>query len=198
MKGNSTCMRFPSSRSLVLLSCTFLSFYPLHALSLIMTRRDSLELNDYSANTEPLLSSDHPPPPPLARRKTLPIRIPRPLLFIGIPLLLTLLYASLTQIAPLPPLPTIRIVHPGDTKDATQNVLTVAEECACGIPSFGDAGKAQTEGERMCDIYGKDTLARSRLFTGTGARVQRTLEKAQRERRALKIGILGGSGTSCS
>lgn len=50
----------------------------------------------------------------------------------------------------------------------------------------------------MCDIYGKETLARSRLFTGTGARVQRMLEKAQRERRALKVGVLGGSGTFLS
>lgn len=78
--------------------------------------------------------------------------------------------------------------------DLAQNVLTVAEECACGIPSLGRGEETQSEGERMCDIYGKETLARSRLFTGTGARVQRMLEKAQRERRALKVGILGGSG----
>ncbi|GHJ86394.1 hypothetical protein NliqN6_2796 [Naganishia liquefaciens] len=160
-----------------------------------MTRRDSLEMSDFPGTTEPLLSAGQPQQP--QRRKSLPIRIPRPLLFIGIPIFLTLLYASLTQITPLPPLPTIRIVHPGDRIDGAQNVITIAEECACGIPSLGKGQEIQTEGERMCDIYGKDTLERSRLFTGTGGRVQRMLEKAQRERRALKVGILGGSVSAC-
>lgn len=148
----------------------------------------SLELREFTA---PLLPADRPASPPPPRKKAR--RIPRPLLLIAVPALLALLYATLTHIAPLPPLPSIRIVHSHD--DAAQNVLTVAEECACGIPSL--PADPPSSGEHLCDIYGKETLARSRLFLGTGARVQRMLATAQLERRPLKVGVLGGSVSAC-
>ncbi len=57
-------------------------------------------------------------------------------------------------------------------------------ECTCGYTE---------EGERLCRIYHRESLRRTRLVQGTGARVRRTL-LAAREGKALKIGILGGSG----
>lgn len=178
---------FPSVALVLLLS--FLFPFPIVPSHPMTRHRHSLEY------TDPLLpSQDGTPqtPTPTKRRKQL--RIPRQVYFILLPILLTLLYASLTQITPLPPLPRIRIVHASDTEADAQNVLTLAQECACGIPA--PAAGEQTEGQRLCAIYGKDTLARSRALLGTGARVQRMLDRAQRERRALNVGVLGGSGTS--
>jgi hypothetical protein len=59
-------------------------------------------------------------------------------------------------------------------------------KCTCGE---GDS----KEGQRLCEVYKPEGLDSTRLVQGTGARVRRALGKA-REGKAMKIGVLGGSG----
>ncbi|KAJ9101773.1 hypothetical protein QFC21_003112 [Naganishia friedmannii] len=176
-------------------------------------------------SSHPHTTSPSPSPSTTSTHRSRPFRIPRPLWYIAAPILLTLLYAALQPHTPLlPPLPTIRIVPAGS--DAVlqdvlageiKNVVAVDEECACGIPSPSPPSDSSSgsssalkhlkkplvpetaagPGERMCDVYTKEALARSRLHLGTGARVQRMLYKASRDRTRLKVGILGGSVSAC-
>jgi len=106
---------------------------------------------------------------------------------ISLPILLILIYAIVHPHIPgLPPLPKV-IIQSGSSQPAnSEKVQMYSEdsECTCGYTE---------EGERLCRIYHRESLRRTRLVQGTGARVRRTL-LAAREGKALKIGILGGSG----
>lgn len=114
----------------------------------------------------------------------------KPLLFVSIPFALVFLYSVVHPHVPgLPALPKVK-VHIGDSDDpvAGNHLVGIEEEhgCICG---------ATDEGRRLCEVYRKEGLAKSQLVTGSGARVRRVLQKA-RDGEKLKVGILGGSGTS--
>ena len=108
---------------------------------------------------------------------------------IGVPvLLLSLIYGIIRGNAPelLPDLHLPEIIYGGKT----DNFKSLAERCICGS---GEGGKERTEGERVCEVYGKEGLGWSRLHEGTGNRIKGFVEQAKTGRK-LKVGILGGSG----
>lgn len=107
---------------------------------------------------------------------------------IGVPvLLLSLIYGVLRGNAPeyLPDL------HLPDILAPIKLTESLAQRCVCGT----DEGEKDTEGKRVCEVYGKDGLLRSRLHEGTGSRIKEFIRKAKKGGK-LKIGIMGGSGES--
>lgn len=114
----------------------------------------------------------------------------KPIAALSAPFILLFLYALLHPHVPgLPPLPTVSI-HSGNKYTGPESFSSGGfggeVPCGCG---------ATEEGERLCRLYHKEGLKSSRLMEGTGARVRRFLHKA-REGHPVKVGILGGSGTS--
>jgi hypothetical protein len=105
---------------------------------------------------------------------------------IGIPvLLLSLIYGIIRGNAPdlLPDL------HLTDILAPIKLTESLSRRCVCGT----DEGKRDTEGKRVCGVYGKDGLLRSRLHEGTGNRIKDFVRFARTGKR-LKVGIMGGSG----
>jgi hypothetical protein len=105
---------------------------------------------------------------------------------IGIPvLLLSLIYGIIRGNAPdlLPDL------HLTDILAPIKLTESLSRRCVCGT----DEGKRDTEGKRVCEVYGKDGLLRSRLHEGTGNRIKDFVRFARTGKR-LKVGIMGGSG----
>lgn len=155
---------------------------------------DTHELSSYpTSSAHPLLAQDPTPPSPSSRNKRrvftsrFNVRWSRPLLIITLPLVLLAIYALLHPHLPgLPTLPRV-VFQPASQTAHLQGVSTIyAEdsECTCGHT---------VAGERLCSVYNPQTLRATRLVQGTGARVRRML-LAGREGKALKVGILGGSG----
>jgi hypothetical protein len=118
---------------------------------------------------------------------------------IGVPvLLLSLIYGIIRGNAPdlLPDLHLPGIIYGGQTDDS----VSLAERCICGAGAGasgrgGEEGKGRTEGERICQVYGKEALIWSRLHEGTGNRLKSFIKRAKTGKK-LKLGILGGSGES--
>jgi hypothetical protein len=142
------------------------------------------ELDSYppeTSSSQPTSSLLDQGPP--ARRHQRPPQLRRywkPLAIIGVPLILILIYSAIhPHVEGLPALPAI---HVGDRPAAA---AAGEHPCVCGSGSG--------EGARLCEAYGEPNLIASRLYEGSGARVRRMLAKA-REGKAVKIGILGGSG----
>lgn len=120
---------------------------------------------------------------------------------IGVPvLLLSLIYGIIRGNAPdlLPDLHLPGNIYGGKTDDS----VSLAERCICGAGGSTDAGangpggeegKGRTEGERICQVYGKQALMWSRLHEGTGNRLKSFIKRAKTGKK-LKLGILGGSG----
>ena len=105
---------------------------------------------------------------------------------IGVPvLLLSLVYGIIRGNAPdlLPDL------HIPDILAPIKLTESFSQRCVCGT----DDGKRDTEGKRVCEVYGKDGLLRSRLHEGTGNRIKEFIRHA-RTGQKLKVGIMGGSG----
>jgi hypothetical protein len=111
-------------------------------------------------------------------------RLWRPLICIFTPIVIVFIYGLIhPHIPALPPLPTVSISHGSSTFSSGLG----GTECGCGSRSLkGDA-------KRICEVYGKKALERSRLFDGSGGRVRRVLSQAKNDKRVLKVGILGGS-----
>jgi hypothetical protein len=112
---------------------------------------------------------------------------------IGVPvLLLSLIYGIIRGNAPdlLPDLHLPEIIYGGKGDHSK----SLAERCVCGGSQSG-SGKERTEGERVCEVYGKEGLLWSRLHEGTGNRIKGFVKQAKTGRK-LKVGILGGSGES--
>lgn len=154
-----------------------------------------------SSSSHPLLSNGQaPPPPPPARRprkSSLYHRHPalyqafkrwwKPLTALTLPFFLLFLYALVhPHVKGLPPLPKVHF------SSGSANAPVYEEEfvrsCTCGVT---DAGR------QLCSVYHEQGLEASRLVQGTGARIRKMLRKA-RDGEAVKIGVLGGSGESCS
>jgi hypothetical protein len=107
---------------------------------------------------------------------------------IGVPvLLLSLIYGIIRGNAPdlLPDL------HLTDILAPIKLTESLSRRCVCGT----DEGKRDTEGKRVCEVYGKDGLLRSRLHEGTGNRIKDFVRFA-RTGKKFKVGIMGGSGES--
>jgi hypothetical protein len=102
---------------------------------------------------------------------------------LGVPVLLITLAWGITYKTAPELLPKINL--PTLTGASTE---TLESRCLCGTES-----KRETEGQRVCEVYGKSGLLRSRLHTGSGNRIRRMIDKAVSGEK-LKIGILGGSG----
>lgn len=142
---------------------------------------DDHELSSY-APSHPLLSNDTPAPPARRKRQTRSTRWWKPIAVISVPIVLILIYAVVHPHVPgLPALP--RVVIQG-SEPARVPYYSEDSECTCGHTR---------EGERLCEVYHREALRSTRLVQGTGARIRRIL-LAAREGKALKIGILGGSG----
>ncbi len=137
--------------------------------------------------TQPYIPSTSSPYRTTQRPSTLSrilSRLWRPLICIFTPIALVFIYGLINpHIQALPPLPTVSISHGSSSLSSG----SANSGCECGTKTLtGDA-------KRICEVYGKEGLERSRLFDGSGARVRRVMDHAKRDKRALKIGILGGS-----
>ena len=106
----------------------------------------------------------------------------RPLLFISIPFALVFLYSVIHPHVPgLPALPRVKVhLDHGEMDSVGQ------DGCLCGQTD---------EGRRLCEVYRPEGIAKSQLVKGSGARVKRMMQKA-RDGERIKVGILGGSGTT--
>lgn len=126
-------------------------------------------------------------------------RLLRPLCcLLVVPITLVIVYAVLQRVSQatgrVPSLPGpkgLADLLAGSSSAASSGSHTgaTAASCTCG-------GSSSTEGDRLCRLYGQETLDRSLLFEGSGARVRRALGKA-RAGLPLKLGILGGSVSAC-
>lgn len=155
---------------------------------------DDHELSSYgflpssSSSSNPLLPQS---PTTLPRKKRRPstsrsyTRWWRPILIISLPILLIVVYAVVHPHVPgLPALPRVILQTGSEPPQTVSTIYAEDSECTCGHTK---------EGERLCSLYHRQSLRATRLVQGTGARVRRTL-LAAREGKALKVGILGGSG----
>ena len=116
----------------------------------------------------------------------------KPLLFISLPFALVFLYSLVHPHVPgLPALPKVK-VHIGD-----DHSLSTGEGGGAGCEEYSCICGSTDEGRRLCEVYRKEGLEKSQLVRGSGARVRRVLQKA-RDGERIKVGILGGSGTSPS
>jgi len=147
-----------------------------------------------SSSSYPLLSipNGHSSPPPIARKKrrsstsrTVP-RWWKPITIASALILLILIYAVVHPNIPgLPALQRVVLQSGSDSANHPSSVYPSEDSnCTCGHTK---------EGERLCGVYHREALRTTRLVQGTGARVRRML-LAAREGKALKVGVLGGSG----
>lgn len=157
-------------------------------------------LDDEAGSSDPLASSSSASPrrsPRPSRAKRTAHRIWRPLACVLTPVVLLVAYSWIhPHFSALPPLPHVSIT-PGSSGGATgaagQSAASGMCDCPASADGLGSAGQTE-ETSRLCNVYGRDNLARSRLFEGSSNRVRRFLHKAQ-QGGPVKIGILGGSGT---
>lgn len=137
-----------------------------------LLRPDGYGLGLEERNTEEIMAIRRP-----SKRKYW-----RPLLFISIPFALVFLYSLIHPHVPgLPALPKVKVhLDHGEMDSIGQ------DGCLCGQTD---------EGRRLCEVYRPEGIAKSQLVKGSGARVKRMMQKA-RDGERIKVGILGGSGTS--
>lgn len=124
----------------------------------------------------------------------------RPLcILVVLPIALLTIYAILQKVSQvsdrLPSLPGPKGIadllsgNSGASNSFSSAAGGASANCACGTTS-------SVSGDRLCRLYGHDTLDRSLLYEGSGSRVRRALGKA-RKGLPLKLGVLGGSVSAC-